>query len=159
MCACVLNKATAQRLRAELRNPAEHSVRIREETHRKLWTLTASRCVPGCPVYGAVFFGEILRVADPSVSIGHQAVGGGVREGQPAEDVVIWGGGWIPSDPLGASFIVGEGHYQLAALEVTAKHEGDLLHPRNQSPSLQGNLQQGHGRGGYNVISAIISVL
>lgn len=113
--------------------------------------LTACRSVPGRSVDGAVLLGKILCVAGPLVGISHQAVGGRVGEGQPAEDMVIWGGGLLPGHPLGASFVVREGHHQLPSLEVTAQHKGHLLHPCNQSPCLHSNLQQGHQRGEDNV--------
>ena len=108
-----------------------------------VWTLTASRSVPGRSVDGAVLLGEVFHVADPSVGISHQAVGGRVGESQPAEHVVIRGGGLLPGHPRGAGFVIGEGHHQLPSLKVTAQHKGHLLHPRNQSPRLHGNLQWG----------------
>lgn len=101
--------------------------------------------MPGRSVDGAVLLGKVLCVADPSVGISHQAVGGCIGEGQPAEDVVIRGGGLLPAHPLGAGFVVREGHHQLPSLEVTAQHERDLLHPCYQSPCLHGNLQWGGG--------------
>lgn len=76
--------------------------------------------MPGGSVDGAVLLGERLCVADPLAGISHQAVGGGVGEGQPAEDVVIRGGGRLPAHPLGAGFVVREGHHQLPTLEVAA---------------------------------------
>lgn len=103
--------------------------------------------MPGRAIDGAIFLGKILCVADPLAGVGHPAVGGRVREGQPAEDVIIWGGGRRPAHPLGASFIVREGHHQLPSLEVTAQHKGYLLSPGNQSPRLHSNLQRAHRRG------------
>jgi len=113
--------------------------------------------VPGRSVDGAVLLGKFFRVADPLVDGRHQAVGGRVGEGQPAEDVVIRGGGLLPGHPLGSGFVVREGHHQLPSLDVTAQHKGHLLHPCDQSPRLHGNLQRGHGSGEDNVIHAIIS--
>lgn len=104
--------------------------------------------MPGRPVDGAVLLGEIFRVANPPVGGRHQAVGGRVGEGQPSEDVVVRSRGLLPGHPLGASFVVREGHHQLPSLDVTAQHEGYLLHPCDQSPRLHGNLQQGHRRRG-----------
>lgn len=115
--------------------------------------------MPGRSVDGAVLLCKIFCVADPLVGISHQAVGGRVGEGQPAEDVVIRGGGLLPGHPLGASFVIREGHHQLPSLEVTAQHIGHLLHPCYQSPCLHGNLQRGHRGGEDNVICAIISVM
>lgn len=104
--------------------------------------LTAGRRVPGSSIDGAVVLGEVLGVADPLVGVGHQPVGGGVGEGQPAEDVVVRGGGGLPAHQ-GAGFVVGEGHHQLSTLEVATQHEGHLLHPGDQSPRLHGNLRRG----------------
>lgn len=113
--------------------------------------------MPGRSIDGAVLLGKIFCVANSLVGISHQAVGGRVGEGQPAEDVVIWCRGVLPGHPLGAGFIIREGHYQFPSLEVTAQHKGHLLHPCYQSPCLQGNLQRGHWGGEDNVICAIIS--
>lgn len=107
-----------------------------------LWALTAGRRVPGRPVDGAVLLGEVLGVTHPPVGIGHQPVGGGVGEGEPAEDVVVRGGCLFPGHPWGTGFVVGEGHHQLPSLEVPAQHKGHLLHPGDQSPCLHGNLQE-----------------
>lgn len=148
MCARLLNKAAAQRLRAEQRKPAW--------TPRRPWTLTASCSVPGCSVDGAVFLGKVLSVADPLAGVRHPAVGGWVGEGQPTEDVVIRGGGRLPGHPLGASFVVWEGHHQFASLEVTTQHKGHLFHPRYQSPRLHGNLLRRHKGGDDNVIYASV---
>lgn len=122
-------------------------------------TLTASCSVPGRSIDGAVLFGEILCVADPSAGISHQPVGGRVGESQPAEHMVIWGGSLLPGHPLGACFVVREGHHQLPSLEVTPQHKGQLLHPCYEGPCLHSNLQQEHQGGEHNVISAIISVV
>lgn len=103
--------------------------------------------MPGCAVDGAVLLGKILCVADPSVGISHQTVGRRIGEGQPAEDVVIWGRGLLPDHPLGASSVIREGHHKLPTLEVTTQHEGHLLHPCYQSSGLQGNLQAGGDTG------------
>lgn len=148
MCAWLLNKAAAQRVGAEQRKPAW--------TPRRPWTLTASCSVPGCSVDGAVFLGKVLSVAHPLAGVSHPAMGGRVGEGQPAEDMVIWGGGWLSGHPLGASFVVREGHHQLASLEVTAQHKGYLFYPCYQSPRLHSNLLQRHKGGNDNVISASV---
>lgn len=148
----------AQRLHVELKKKTTlHStVRISDKTRRWIWTLTAGRSVPGRPVDGSILLGEVFCVTDPSAGISHEAVGGSVREGQPAEDVVIRGGGLLPSHPLGASSVIWEGHHQLASLEIPTQHKRHFLHPCYQRSCLQGNLQQAHTRGMDNVISTII---
>lgn len=115
--------------------------------------------MPRCSVDGAILLGEVFCVTDPSAGISHQAVGGRIGEGQPAEDVVIGGGGLPPGHPRGASSVIREGHYQLASLEVTAQHKGQFFHPCYQSSRLQGNLQQGYTGGMDNAINAITSAL
>jgi len=102
--------------------------------------LTAGSGVPGGPVDGAVLLGEVLGVADAAAGVGHQPVGGGIGEGQPAEDVVVGGGALLLDRALGARPVVREGDHQLPALQVAAQHEGHLLHPRRQRPRLHGNL-------------------
>lgn len=142
----MLIEAAAQRLRAEQRKPAG--------TPRWPWTLTASCSVPGCSVDGAVFLRKVLSVADPLASVGHPAVGGRVGEGQPAEDVVIWSGAGLSGHPLGACFVIREGHHQLPSLEVTTQHKGYLFHPCYQSPGLHSNLKRRHKGVEENVIYA-----
>lgn len=153
MCAWLLIKATAQRLRAEQRKPASPL----PPPPRRPRTLTASCSVPGCSVDGAVFLGKVLGVADPLADIGHPAMGGRVGEGQPAEDVVIWCGGGLSGHPLGARFVVREGHHQLASLEVTTQHKGDLFHPGDQGSRLHCNLTWRREGGEENVLHAICS--
>lgn len=111
--------------------------------------------MPGCSVDGAVFLGKILGVTDPLAGIGHPAMGGRVGEGQPAEDVVIWSGGCLSGHPLGACFVIREGHHQLPSLEVTTQHKGYLFHPCYQSPCLHSNLKWTRKGGEDNVIYAI----
>lgn len=107
-----------------------------------LVALTSCRCVPGCSIDGATLLGKVLGVACSLTGVSHHAVGGGVGEGQPVEDKVIGGGAPPPGHVMGVGFVVGEGHHQLATLEVAAQHEGHLLHPANQSSSLHSNLRQ-----------------
>lgn len=114
---------------------------------QRIRTLTSGCSVPGCSVDGSVLLGEVFCVTDPSVGISHESVGGRVGEGQPAEDVVIGGGGLLHGHPLGASSVVREGHHQLASLEVPTQHEGHFLHPHYQSSCLQGNLWMDWGVG------------
>lgn len=124
---------------------------------RRPRTLTASCSVPRCSVDGAVFLGKVLGVADPLADIGHPAMGGRVGEGQPAEDVVIWRGGRLSGHPLGACFVVREGHHQLTSLEVTTQHKGYLFHPGYQGPCLHCNLKWRRKGGEDNFLHAICS--
>lgn len=106
---------------------------------------TAGNGVPGAPVDDVVVLLEVLVVADAAVGVGHHQVSGGVDGGQPAEEGVVCRGGVLLRGPV-AGAVVGVCDHQLSPVEVGAEHEGNLLHPVDDSARLRGDLSgQSHG--------------
>lgn len=81
-------------------------------------------------------------MAHATVGVGHHQVRGGVDGGQPAEESVVRRGGVLPRDPA-AGAVVGVRNHQFPPMEVRAEHEGDILHPVDDSASLWCNLMSG----------------
>lgn len=106
--------------------------------------LTAGDGVPGPPVDDVVVLLEILVVANAAVGVGHHQVSGGVDGGQPAEEAVVCRGGVLLWGPVTCA-VVGVRDHQFPPVEVGAEHEGNLLHPVDDSSSLWGHLRR---RGG-----------
>lgn len=95
--------------------------------------------MPGSPVDNVVVLLEVLVVADAAVGVGHRQVSGGVDGGQPAEEGVVCGGGVLLRGPV-ACAVVGVNDHQFPTVEVGAEHEGNLLHPVDDSARLWGDL-------------------
>lgn len=101
--------------------------------------LTAGDGVPGSPVDDVVVLLEILVVAKAAVGVGHHQVGGGVDGGQPAEESVVRRGGVLLRGPVPGAVVRVRDH-QFPPVQVGAEHEGNLLHPVDDSSSLWGDL-------------------
>lgn len=101
--------------------------------------LTAGDGVPGSPVDDVVVLLEILVVAKAAVGVGHHQVGGGVDGGQPAEESVVRRGRVLLRGPVPGA-VVRVRHHQLPPVQVGAEHEGNLLHPVDDSSGLRGDL-------------------
>lgn len=98
--------------------------------------------MPGSPVDDVVVLLEILVVADAAVGVGHDQVSGGIDGGQPAEESVVCRGGVLLRGPV-AGAVVGVCDHQFSPVEVGAEHEGNLLHPVDESARLWGDLKDG----------------
>lgn len=109
--------------------------------------LTAWDGVPGATVDDVAVLLEVLVVADSAVGVGHHQVGGGVDGGQPAEEGVVGGGRVLLRRPVPGA-VEGVGDHQLAAVQVGAQHEGDVLHPADDSAGLRRHLQVDRWDGG-----------
>ena len=106
--------------------------------------------MPGAAVDDVVVRLEVLVVADAAVGVGHHQVGGGVDGGQPAEEGVVRRGRVLLRGPV-AGAVEGIRDHQLAAVEVRAEHEGNVLHPADDGASLWSNLT----RDGQTVIMSL----
>lgn len=95
--------------------------------------------MPISAVYDVVLPSEVLVVARPAVSIGHDVVGAGVDGGEPAEEAVVRGGGVLASSPV-SCHVEGVCDHQLATMQVGAQYERDRLHPGDHQARLRGNL-------------------
>lgn len=95
--------------------------------------------MPGSAVDDVVVLLEVLVVALAPLGVGHHQVGGGVDGGEPAEEGVVRRGRVLLRGPVPGA-VEGVRHHQLAAVQVGAEHEGDVLHPADDGARLWGNL-------------------
>lgn len=67
-------------------------------------------------------------------------IGAGVRCGQPAEEALVGGGRVLAGRPV-SRHVVGVSDHQLAAVQVGAQHERDVLHPVDDCSGFRRHLE------------------
>lgn len=104
-------------------------------------SLTAWDGVPGSSVDDVVVHLEVLVVADAAVRVGQHQVSRSVDSGQPAEECVVCSGGVLLGGPVTGA-VEGIRNNQLSTVEVGTEHEGNILHPADDSSCLWCNLSR-----------------
>lgn len=102
--------------------------------------LTARDGVPGSTVDDVVVCLEVLVVTHAAVGVGHHQVSRGVDGGKPTKEGIICCGGVFLGGPVTGAVEWIRNH-QLPTMEVRAEHEGNILHPADDSAGLWCNLE------------------